>query len=358
MAEQNGQSNGESGGRLSADEAAQLTGQIADLTQAGLPLPSGLRALGEEVGSRRLRGTLNSLASSLDAGCSLEQAVASQGKRLPAQLRGLVQVGARTGRMGEVFGRFAGYVDSGVQLRRNFWLQVARPLFATVLSIVISVFACVLVMGQFKSIFKDFGLRVPLLTRLMFAISDALEVSWRPLLELVAGLVAIWCVVNWFVSAPVGRSLAARVPLVGPLGRWTTLAEFCHLLGLLLEAELPLSEALPMAAEGVQDADLIAACRAMSRQVASGESLATAFGVRSIFPKGLGRILSWAEGHRSLPEAMHMAGEMFAARARSQATFAATVLSVLSVIIILGGLGLIIPAVMVPMINLIQKLSG
>ena len=141
---------------------------------------------------------------------------------------------------------------------------MARPLFAAVFSIVISVFACVLVMGQFKAIFKDFGLGVPLLTRLMFAISDAFEVSWLPLLELVAGLVAIWCLVNWFVSAPLGRSLAARVPLVGPLGRWTTLAEFCHLLGLLLEAELPLSEALPMAAEGVQDADLMAACRKMS----------------------------------------------------------------------------------------------
>jgi type II secretory pathway component PulF len=359
MAEQNGQSNGDGGGgRLSADEAVQLTGQIADLTRAELPLPSGLRALGEEVSSRRLRRTLDGLAGSLEAGASLEEAIASQGKRLPAHLRSLVEAGTRTGRVGEVFGRFAGYREIGIQLRRSFWLMVARPLLATVLAFAIGVFACVWVMGQFKAIFKDFGLAVPLLTRLMFAISDVLEVTWRPVLEVTVGLLVLWCLVNWFISAPLGRSLAARVPLIGPLGRFTTLAEFSHLLGLLLEAELPLPEALPMAAEGVQDAELMAACRGVSREVASGESLATALGSRSVFPRGLGQVLSWAERHRSLPEAMHMVGEMFEARAQSQATFAATVLVVLLIIIILGGFGLVIPAVMVPMINLIQKLSG
>jgi type II secretory pathway component PulF len=226
------------------------------------------------------------------------------------------------------------------------------------LAIAVFTFVCVVLVGSFKVIFMDFGLPIPLLTRIMIQISNAMTMAWLPVLEVLASVLAIWLVVNAVAGAPIRRSLACRVPLIGPIWRWTSLSEFCHLLGLLLEAELALPEALPMAADGVQDADVRAACRVIANEVASGESLARSFQGRSVFPQGLGRILSWAEGHRSLPEALHMAGEMFEARARAQANFAGTVLAVLSVIIIIAGIGVVIPAVMLPMINLISKLSG
>src|SRR4051812_33033202 len=96
---------------LSRHDATQLSEQIADLTRAGLPLPSGLRALGEELPSGRLRRMLDALSHSLEEGASLEKAIDAQGTRLPAHLRGLVLAGEGTGRTGEVLGRFAGYAN-------------------------------------------------------------------------------------------------------------------------------------------------------------------------------------------------------------------------------------------------------
>ncbi len=48
----------------------------------------------------------------------------------------------------------------------------------------------------------------------------------------------------------------------------------------------------------------------------------------SLFPQGYARIIDWAEKHRGLPEALHMAGEMFEAQARAQAGFVSTVCGV------------------------------
>ena len=55
-------------GRLSGDDVVHLTEQIMGLSEAGLPLPSGLRALALEQPSRGLAATLDGIADRLDAG--------------------------------------------------------------------------------------------------------------------------------------------------------------------------------------------------------------------------------------------------------------------------------------------------
>ena len=52
--------------KLSTEEAAELAARVADLTKAGLPLGEGLRALAQELSSRRLNGVLRALADRLD----------------------------------------------------------------------------------------------------------------------------------------------------------------------------------------------------------------------------------------------------------------------------------------------------
>ena len=53
-----------------------------------------------------------------------------------------------------------------------------------------------------------------------------------------------------------------------------------------------------------------------------------------------------------------MAGEMFEARARGQATFAGTVMAVLAAIVVLWGVFTVVFGLMLPMVTLISRLSG
>ena len=152
--------------------------------------------------------------------------------------------------------------------------------------------------------------------------------------------------------------MAARLPILGPVWRWTSLAEFLHLLGLLLESDIPLSQAVTMAGEGVVDRAVRVNARALVRGLEGGESLATLIERRSYFPEGLGAMLAWAERHDCLPSALHMLAEMFEGRARSQASFSSTVFSVMTVLAILGGIAAVVVGCMVPLIQLINKLSG
>jgi hypothetical protein len=53
-----------------------------------------------------------------------------------------------------------------------------------------------------------------------------------------------------------------------------------------------------------------------------------------------------------------MAGEMFEAQARSQASFVSTVCSILAIWSILCGVFVMVVAIFFPMISLITRLSG
>jgi general secretion pathway protein F len=179
-----------------------------------------------------------------------------------------------------------------------------------------------------------------------------------PTLAVIAGLlVAAGLAARVFLPPAMTRSLVARVPILGSVSWWTSLAEFCHLLGLLLDHRLPMPEALRLAGEGVQEPGLEAIGRLLAEDVEDGKTLADSMALRRGFPPRLPQLLRWGENQGSLPEVLHMAGELFAARASAQATTVATAATLACFFLILTGLVLVLLGLMLPLILLINRLA-
>jgi type II secretory pathway component PulF len=136
-----------------------------------------------------------------------------------------------------------------------------------------------------------------------------------------------------------------------------SLAEFCHLLALLVEGRLPLAEALKLTGQGVEDASIDQDCHVMAARIEAGEALSQAMARRPRFPIGLPRLIRWAENQKSVPEVLHMAGSMFEARARAHSSYVGIVLNVLCVLVVFCML-LVVPALFTPLITLMSRLSG
>lgn len=345
-------------GRLSGDDVARLTGQVAGLTSARLPLAPGLRAAAEEMPRGRLRAALVSVSDRLDRGATVEEALAAEGSRLPGHLRGLVSAGAKAGKISEVLGRFVAFQDVGAELRRQLWIGLAYPFLSLAIAGAVLTFICSSLVPNFESIFRDFGVSLPWLTTAMLTVSHGFAASWRLVAVVLAGALAIWVLAFVVMSAPVRRALAGGLPVVGVVWRNTSLAEFCHLLALLLECEVPLGEALRLTGAGVRDAAVDGASNGVARDVDGGLGFAQALARQPVFPKSLAGLIGWAETHQSLPESLHMAGEMFEAGARVQGGFAGTVFAVVVVLSILVAIVVVVLGLFLPLITLITKLSG
>ncbi len=345
--------------KLTTAEAAELTGQIASLTRSELPLVPGLIALGEEYHDGALKTSMLKLAESLEAGVPLEEAIEGRDNGLTPQIRGLIRAGLRTGRIGDLLERFAACSRIGTDLRRKFLVSLAYPAFSIAIALAIFSLISLVIVPTFESIFQDFNLPAPLLTRFLFEVSRVFRQAW-PLLVALAVIGLIGWGSGFFLNAFTNLRVSMYLPLLGGIWRSTSLAQYFHLLAFLLEGGIPISEAVRRAAvgAGVGTAELEGASDEVARNLDSGRGFAPSLASVSAFPAGFSPLLKWAEGLDSLPEVLHIIAEMFEDRARSQLTFASSFIGFLSMVFILLGVSMVVLGLMLPMITLISKLSG
>ena len=123
-----------------------MTEQIAGLAKAGLA--AGARAAARWARSCRTAGCgprSSSWPSRWSRGESLDAAMEEQKDRIPPHLRGLVLGGIRSGRLGDVLGRFSGYMSIGTELRRKLWLSLAYPILSIFVALALFLFVNVVV---------------------------------------------------------------------------------------------------------------------------------------------------------------------------------------------------------------------
>ncbi len=372
------------GGWLSTEEAVELARGLAELTKAGLPLPGGLRALaGELPGGRRpyvlwyvmrlvglwglvhlldprtrqearLPRVLRKMADQLEAGTPLDAVIEAQGRRFPAHLCGLVLAGLRSGRLAEVMEEFVDLQRAQIELRQRVWLSLAYPVVLASLLLAMVVSLRLFVTPGCVRVLEDFGVQVPLMTQVFLHTmgSGTGSLAGAALLLIAAVvLLAAMSGVSWTGPLPY------VVPLTGPLWRFGRLAEFSRLMGVLLEQEVPLPEALRLSAAGLRNPYLAEACRQVARGVESGRPLAECLASNRQFPSGMIPLIDWGQRAPAMADAFRASAEMFEGRVQTQGILLETILLPIAFLMIALFIGFVLLAMFVPMISLIQQLT-
>jgi type II secretory pathway component PulF len=338
---------------LTALQTEALLGSVADATAAGLPLAAGLRAAADEAPSRRLAGELHRLARRLDSGGSLDEALLATRGRFSDYVGGVVRAGVRSGRLGEVL---VEVVEQQRRLRdmwRSIRAALAYPTLLLVLAVGLCTFADLTVVDRFMRMFDEFKLKLPTATVFLLELHRS---AW----SLVGAAVALPVGVAIFrvVAGPTRwRRCVATVPLIGALWHWSGVAELMRLLAILADQQVPLPEALRLAAAGCRDANLREVSRWLAEGAAKGRSLADLLASTRRLPASLRPILGWGERTGQLAEAFRLASEMFEGRVRLRAELVPTLLP-FAIFLTVGGLvafGLV--ALYLPLVSMIQGLA-
>jgi len=339
---------------LSAEESAELSARVAALARSGLPLEGGLYALADEVAQPRLARVLGNLAQRLEAGEKLETAIAAQGSRLPAHLRGLIVAGVRTGRLPIVLDHFAAMARRQQELRRRVFLALAYPILLLAILTAIMVFCGPFLSEQFNKVFRDFGMKLPLITEIYISCSGM--VAWVMVGLLIVAMVVPLAARFLPLGAWLGRA-ASWIPILRTIVRHERHVQFSSLMALLLEEEVPLPEALRLASLALEGSMLPGQCRAAATAVEKGAPLDQALALAR-FPDSLTALVAWGEQQHSPAAAFRSAAEAFEARTNSQSALLKTLVPPLIYMIIISLVGIMILALMIPLISLLENLTG
>jgi type II secretory pathway component PulF len=320
--------------------------------------PLLLRALGADMSGGRLRVALERVAAAVESGASLDVALASQRGRVPASFRGLVLCGSRTAKLGEVLHRYAGSMSLGAELERWLWLRMMGPIVSAAVATALLIFVAAVPVKMFRDVMDGFGVPLPRLTVFVFDLAALVTRIWLPLLVAIAVALVVCWIISLGSTRRVGREALSMIPVLGHVLRLGPLAEFSHLLAMLLESHVPLEESLKMAAIAVDDWRIEWKSAEVADDVSGGMRLGEALALRRLFPEHFVPLVHLGEDQRGLSGVLHVAGDMFEARARGQAAFASTVVNVVAGLAILGVIVVTVVTILGPTIGLITRLSG
>ena len=104
-------------GRVSADDLAITTRQLAVLVHAGIPLIEALNALVEQVEHERLKRVISDVKQRVNEGSSLADALAVHAKVFSTLYVNMIRAGESSGALDVVLVRLADFTESQARLR-------------------------------------------------------------------------------------------------------------------------------------------------------------------------------------------------------------------------------------------------
>lgn len=169
--------------RLSTNELALFTRQLASLLEAGLPLEQAFSALREQAERPYMRDLIAAIRAEVMGGASLSDALSRHPRDFADIYRALVASGEHIGQLASVLSRLADFVERRNALIQKIRLAFTYPAIVTAVAITIVIFLLTYVVPQIVSVFENSKQKLPFLTVAMLVVSELFR-HWGWLLAL------------------------------------------------------------------------------------------------------------------------------------------------------------------------------
>jgi len=258
---------------VTLEQLIALNREICALAAAGLPLEQGLVRVSKDLSGPSGKLALR-LAERMDQGANLDAAIDAESNALPKSYRVLVHAGLRSGNLASALEGYSETASRLAELRRMVGLASLYPIFLALAAWIFFLFATSVVIPNFDwlDINEHFwGHRLQFL-RLGFDTPGRwIFATFVPVVILI--LVFVW----WRRSAQaVEASVAGQASWIPGISRIRSLsceANFSDLLRLFVVNQLPLPEALPLAAEASGLSSVSTAAHELAKDLIAGKSL-------------------------------------------------------------------------------------
>ncbi|MBI0474475.1 type II secretion system protein GspF [Sphingomonas sp. MA1305] len=343
--------------RMSGKQLTLFTRQLATLNRVS-PLEESLRTITRQTEQDSVRGIVAAVHAGVVEGRRLADSMAREPKSFPPLYRAMVAAGESSGSLPTILDRLAALLERQAEIRGKLITALAYPTILAVVALGVVTALMMFVVPQVVEQFDTVGQQLPLLTRIVIAVSDLL-VGWWWLMALVVAAIAAGI---WFALRDPALRLAfdtrlLRIPLLGRLLRDLHAARMARTLGTMVASRLPLLEGLALTASTIHNRRLRLASDEIVDAIRGGGSLSAAMRRSGVFPPLLTYLAASGEAAGRLDEMLERAADYLE---REFDRFTATALSLLepAIIVVMGGIvATIVLSILLPILQL-NTLAG
>lgn len=284
------------GPRIKADHVLELTKELADLLEAGVPLERALVVAADTAPVPALREVVEAIREEIQAGSTLSGALAGHPNLFSPLYVSMVKVGEMGGVLPQVMRRIEGFLRQSQEIRKFIVTSSIYPSILMVVGILSVAILITFVVPKFGQIFQDLNQPMPLATRIIFQLSTIIQRWWW---AMAGGAVLFALAVRQLLRTDEGRAwwdrTLLRLPFVGPMVRDVEVSRFARTLGTLLESGVPILKGISLAEEVVGNGPLREAIRRIYSGVRQGREMSVLMKRSPLFPSVMVHLVAIGE---------------------------------------------------------------
>lgn len=257
---------------------SSFTRQMSVLISSGTPIVQSLEAVERQTVDPRWRAVLEDLRTRVEEGSQLSAAMAAYPHIFDDVYCAMIAAGESGGGFDKILARLSKLARQELAVKNNITGAMVYPaLLVTVAGGVLLLLAFT-VLPRFKELFETLNAPLPASTAFIMGTADLLKAYWWAVL---IGLASAFVGIRAWVRTPGGKSkvhgVQLRLPMFGIVIRGFKTAKFARVLGVLLEARVPLLESLDIARSSAGNVHYEALIDAAQERVKKGEAMSDAF---------------------------------------------------------------------------------
>lgn len=339
--------------RVKIEHLIMYVRQFATLIRAGVPIVRATSILRVQTESKVLKKTLSQVEDDLKEGIAYSEAIKKHPRVFSNFFSSMALAGETSGNLEEALDQIGLQLQKQYDVKRKVISALTYPLVVSIVAIGVVAFLMVNVVPTFASIFGQLGGELPLITRIVVAVSDFIAAFWWLLLAI--AILGVF-VFTWMFKRDRERfvidRLLLKMPIFGPIVTKSQIALLTRSLAVLLQAAVPILTAIEITERIVSNRVIRKGLTEAREMMAQGIPLHEPLMRNSNFPPLMTQMIAVGEESGDLDSMLNEVAEFYETEVETTTDRLKSIIEPLLIVVLASVVGVIVISIVVPMFQI------
>jgi len=341
--------------RLNNKKKEQFYTDLSTLLNAGLDLNTSLKLLAEE--QQKEDNVFSKINKSILVGKPLSIAMQQTNLFTKYEYQS-IKIGEETGQLPQIMLELKKYYENKNALRSQFISLVTYPIIVILIAFGVLFFLMNFVVPMFIGFLKQVNAELPAVTQFVLTLSKTFSEWYKIVLGALFIIFSFFYFqrnTEWFLKY--SGAIILRIPLFGKMMQRIYLTRFCQSMSLLINARVPLVQALDMTAEMVAFYPIEQSLKRIKKNILKGNTLHQSMQKEKIFEKRMVSMIRVGEEVNKLDEIFKKLTLQYADSVEHQSKVLKSIIEPILIIIVGGVVALVAMAMILPIFKMSSSME-
>ncbi|SKA82177.1 type IV pilus assembly protein PilC [Caloramator quimbayensis] len=344
--------------RVSSKDLAVFCRQIAALLQAGLNILTCFNVTKNQINNKLLKNAVFKLSEDIEKGISISSSMKGFPDVFPEILVNMVEAGEVGGSLDNSFDKMAVQFEKEMKLKQKITNALIYPVIVLLVSLIVLNLLLIFVIPTFVGMFNDLGVELPAPTRAILRTSTFMKNNWMIVLLFIILLIIL---IKYYKKTPSGSiyfsNLKLKLPLIGKISLYSSIARFTRTLSTLVNAGVPLITSIETTKKLLQNAYIEKRFEGVVEQVRGGEGLSSPIKSLGLFPELVPVMIKTGEESGTLEEMLSKLADLYENEVENMVTRLTAVFEPVMIVFLALIVGFMLASIILPMFKLYGNMS-